>query len=328
MVLLAGCAGADAQDPPAQGLPAQDATFSRLSLPSVGLRARDLAVVVNGNDPASVEIGRYYAAKRGIAADRVIRVSFPVTPVMGFGDFMRVKEVLDARLGPEVQALALAWTQPFRVECMSVTAAFALGFDPASYCAEGCQTTKRSPYFNSASHAPFTDHRVRPAMLLAAVDVESGKRLVDRGLRSDEAWPEGKAYLMNTRDSSRNVRSEAYERVKAVLGPAYPIEQVDADALEGKADVMFEFTGIFRVWAMTSNRFLDGAMADDLTSWGGMLIGTDQTTALDWLSAGRPAATARAPSRATFAQSFPTSAWRWRTTSRVKHWSRRTGRAS
>ena len=84
-------------------------------------------------------------------------------------------------------------------------------------------------------------------------DVESAKRLIDRGLRSDETWPEGKAYLMNTSDSGRNVRAETYERVKAVLGPAYPIEQVDADALEGKSDIMFEFTGVARVAAMTSN---------------------------------------------------------------------------
>ena len=69
---------------------------------------------------------------------------------------------------------------------MSVTAAFALGFDPAAYCAEGCHATKTSAYFNSASRTPFTDHRLRPAMLLAGSDVESAKRLIDRGLRADE----------------------------------------------------------------------------------------------------------------------------------------------
>jgi len=300
VALLAGCAGADAQSPPTQG-----ADLSRLALPSVGLRGRDLAVVVNDTDPASVEIGRYYAAKRGIAADRIIHLRFPVTPVMNFGDFTRVKAVLDAKLGPEVQALALAWTAPFRVECMSVTAAFALGFDPGSYCAEGCVTTKPSPYFNSASYAPYTDHRVRPAMLLAAHDVASAKRLIDRGLRSDEAWPEGKAYLMNTSDSGRNVRAESYERVKAVLGPAYPIEQVDADVLEGKSDIMFEFTGVARVAAMTSNRFLDGAMADHLTSWGGGLIGYDQTTALDWLSAGATGSYGTSTEPCSFRAKFP-----------------------
>ena len=300
VVLLAGCAGADAQSPPTQG-----ADLSRLALPSVGLRARDLAVVINDSDPASVEIGRYYAAKRGIAASRVIHVRFPRHPVMNLGDFMRVKEVLDARLGPEVQALALAWTAPFRVECMSVTAAFALGFDPASYCAEGCLTTKPSPYFNSASYAPYTDHRVRPAMLLAAGDVAGGKQLIDRGLRSDEAWPEGKAYLMNTSDSGRNVRAETYARVKEVLGSAYPIEQVDADALEGKSDIMFEFTGVARVAAMTSNRFLDGAIADHLTSWGGGLIGYDQTTAVDWLAAGATGSYGTTTEPCSFRAKFP-----------------------
>jgi uncharacterized protein (TIGR03790 family) len=284
--------------------PADDA-LARLSLPAVGLRARDLAVVINEADALSVAVGRYYAQQRGIAPDRVIHVRFPVQAVMGFGDFMRVQAELDAKLGTDVQALALAWTQPFRVECMSVTAAFALGFDPASYCAEGCRTTKASPYFNSTSHAPFTDHRVRPAMLLAAVDVEGGKRLIDRGLRSDESWPEGKAYLMNTSDSGRNVRAETFERVRTVLGSAYPIEQVDADALEGKLDVMFEFTGVARVAAMTSNRFLDGAMADHLTSWGGGLVGYDQTTALDWLSAGATGSYGTSTEPCSFRAKFP-----------------------
>ena len=311
VIVLALCAGACAQSPPPQASPSQAvspqdaADLSRLSLPHVGLRARDLAVVINDDDPASVEIGRYYAAKRGITSDRVVHVRFPARPVMNFGDFMRVKEVLDARLGPDVQALALAWTQPFRVECMSVTAAFALGFDPASYCAEGCVRTKPSPYFNSTSYAPLTDHRVRPAMLLAATGVESGKRLIDRGLRSDESWPEGKAYLMNTSDKGRNVRAETYERVKSVLGPAYPVEQVDADALEGKTDVMFEFTGVAQVAKMTSNRYLDGAMADHLTSWGGGLIGYDQTTALDWLSAGATGSYGTSTEPCSFRAKFP-----------------------
>jgi len=268
--------------------PAPEAEAARLALPQVGLRAQDIAVVVNDADPASVEVGRYYAARRGIAEGRVVHVRFPAgQAVMSAADFLRVQAVLDANVGAEVQAYALAWTWPYRVECMSVTAAFALGFDPPAYCAESCRTTKASPYFDSASRAPFTDHRLRPAMLLAGRDVESAKRLIDRGLRSDASWPEGKAYLMNTSDASRNVRSVTYERVKAVLGAAYPIEQVDADALEGRGDVMFEFTGAAKVASIGDNRFLDGAIADHLTSFGGILgAGVGQTSALDWLAAG------------------------------------------
>ncbi len=323
-IVALACGSAVAQPP----VPNADA--ARLALPSVGLRARDIAVVVNDADPASVEVGRYYAARRGIAADRVVHVRFPAGhPVMSSGDFARVQAVLDAKVGADVQAFALAWTLPYRVECMSVTAAFALGFDPAAYCAEGCQATKSSAYFNSASRAPFTDHRLRPAMLLAGSDVESAKRLIDRGLRADERWPEGKAYLMNTSDGARNVRAETYERVKAVLGSAYPIEQVDADALEGRSDVMFEFTGVARVAAMAGNHFVDGAIADHLTSFGGVLHSggrARRARSSGWRPA-RPAATARAASRATFAASSPRSASSWRTIWPARRWSRRTGRA-
>jgi uncharacterized protein (TIGR03790 family) len=290
----------------AQLAPAADA--DRVLLPSVGLRARDIAVVVNDADPASVEIGRYYAKKRGIAADRVVHVRFAANQgVMSFGDFQRVQAVLDAKVGADVQAYALAWTLPYRVECMSVTAAFAFGFDPGSYCpgGDGCQATKASPYYNSRSNAPFTDHRMRPAMLLAGDNVESAKRLIDRGLRADESWPEGKAYLINTSDRGRNVRAEGYDRIRTVLGASYPIEQVDADALEGKSDVMFEFTGIAFVPSIASSSFLDGAIADHLTSYGGVLTGFGQTSALEWLTAGATGSYGTATEPCSFRAKFP-----------------------
>jgi len=280
----------------------------RVLLPAVGLRARDIAVVVNDADPASVVVGRYYATKRGIAADHVIHVRFAANQgVMSFGDFQRVQAVLDAKVGADVQAYALAWTLPYRVECMSVTAAFAFGFDPGAYCpgGDGCQPTKASPYYNSRSNAPFTDHRMRPAMLLAGDNVESAKRLIDRGLRSDESWPEGKAYLINTSDRGRNVRAEGYDRIRTVLGASYPIEQVDADGLEGKSDVMFEFTGIAFVPSIASNSFLDGAIADHLTSYGGVLTGFGQTSALEWLTAGATGSYGTATEPCSFRAKFP-----------------------
>ena len=301
-IVALACGSAAAQPP----VPNADA--ARLALPSVGLRARDIAVVVNDADPASIEVGRYYAAQRGIVADRVVHVRFPAGhPVMSAADFARVQAVLDAKVGADVQAYALAWTLPYRVECMSVTAAFAFGFDPGSYCpgGDGCQATKASPYYNSRSNAPFTDHRMRPAMLLAGDNVESAKRLIDRGLRADESWPEGKAYLINTSDRGRNVRAETYERVHAALGAAYRIEQVDADALEGKTDVVFEFTGVARVASIASNTYLEGAIADNLTSFGGYLTGTDQTNALEWLAAGATGSYGTASEPCNYRGKFP-----------------------
>ncbi len=284
--VLAGCAAvASAQGSPSVRA-APESTLPQLTLPPVGLSAEDLAVIVNDDDPGSIEVGRYYASRRGIPASRVIHVSFSAGQVsMSEADFERVQQELRARVPADVQAYALAWTLPYRVECMSVTSAFAFGFD-RDHCAEACQPTRPSPYFDSSSNAPFKDLGLRPAMLLAGKDVASVKALIDRGVRSDYRWPAGKAYLLSTSDRHRNVRAQTYEAVQRAMLAAYPVERPYGDAIEHKADVMFHFTGVQRVKGIATNQFVDGAIADHLTSLGGMLTDSFQTSALEWLSAG------------------------------------------
>ena len=66
---------------------------------------------------------------------------------------------------------------------MSITAAFAFGFD-RRHCAEGCRPTQVSRYFESDSAAPWRDLGLRPSMLLAARSLDEAKALIDRGVRS------------------------------------------------------------------------------------------------------------------------------------------------
>ena len=257
-----------------------------LLLPPVAFAASDLALVINDADPVSREIGAYYAARRGIAADHVVHLRFaPGQAVLGVAEFDRLRAELDARQPAGVQAYALAWTLPYRVGCMSVTSAFALGYDPA-WCAEGCAPTRPSPYFDSDSVRPFDDHRLRPAMLLAGVDAAQVRRLIDRGMRAENRWPAGTGYLVSTHDNARNVRADGFARARAALAGAYPIVRVDTDALVDRVDVMFEFTGVARVAGLATNRYLDGAVADHLTSYGGLLDGGPHTSAVEWLTAG------------------------------------------
>lgn len=287
----------------AQALP--NSAAPNLSLPSIGLRPQDLAIIVNDADPVSVEIGRYYASRRGIAAERVVHVSFPAGQVaMSAIDFQRVQAALQTRVPAAVQAYALAWTLPYRVECMSVTSAFALGFD-RSYCAEGCRITRPSPYYDSLSNAPFKDHGLRPAMLLAGRDVAGIKAMIDRGVRSDQSWPAGTGYLLSTGDRHRNVRAATYDTVQRKLVAAFPIKRVHADALEDRRDVMFYFTGVPRVAGLATNRFLDGAVADHLTSVGGMLTDSSQTSALEWLAAGATGSYGNTTEPCNYREKFP-----------------------
>ena len=130
-VALAGLAPSHAAEP------AGGHAMPILELPRAGLTADDVAVVINDADPYSVEVGALYAAARRIAAERVIHLRFPAgRAALTTEEFDALKAQLDAKTPPQVQAYALAWTQPYRVDCMSVTAAVAFGFDRA-HCADG-----------------------------------------------------------------------------------------------------------------------------------------------------------------------------------------------
>jgi uncharacterized protein (TIGR03790 family) len=275
--LLMGCTACLAQD---------RGTLPKVAIPKVALTANELAVVINDLDPASVEVGAYYVSRRAIPAANVFHVRIaPDRNDMTRAEFQMMKGKLERDVPDNIQAYVLVWLQPYRLECMSMSMAMAEGFDEA-YCASGCEPTKLSPYYNSDSVAPYRDYRLRPTMMLGAQDVDAAKALIDRGVRSDDTWPTGTGYLVSTSDTARNVRSLSYPHVHATLDAAVRLEDVKTDALEGKADVMFYFTGMERVAKIASNRFVDGALADHLTSAGGMLTDSSQMSCMDWIKAG------------------------------------------
>lgn len=256
--------------------------------PALALDRTQLALIVNTRDPLSVEIGKYYAAQRGISFQNVIRIGFaPGRASLPAKEFAALKSWADEQTLPHIQAYALTWAAPYRVECMSITSAFAFGFDPA-FCAEDCSPTRPSPYFNSRIRLPYTQLKMHPAMAIAAESLEQAKALIDRGVWSDGMDPEGTAYLLSTSDKSRNVRSADYAMAAALLERSKRVRAkiLSEDALRDAKDVLFYFTGKSHVEGLETLGFLPGAIADHLTSFGGQLIGSGQMSALAWLEAG------------------------------------------
>ncbi|MGE0558069.1 MAG: TIGR03790 family protein, partial [Burkholderiales bacterium] len=255
--------------------------------PALALDRTQLGVIINTRDPLSVEIGEYYVERRGIPPENVIRVSFtPIENVLPRARFELLKAQIDAQAPPQVEAYAVAWTAPYRVECMSITAALAFGFDPA-FCAEGCKPTRPSRYYNSPASLPFTGHQLRPAMLLAAANFEQARALIDRGIASDATFPRGTAYLLATSDGARNVRSVWYPLIEQEKKDRLRVRSLRQDELREVDDVLFYFTGRSRVEGLETLRFVPGAAADHLTSFGGALTSHGgQMSALRWLEAG------------------------------------------
>ena len=255
--------------------------------PKTSLGPRDLAIIVNDDDPRSVRIGHYYEMRRGIPARNVIHVRFaPGNSIMSRAVFRQIDKRVKARTPPGVQAYALTWTLPYRVGCMSITTAFAMGYNP-HFCGGVCTLTKRDPYFNSNSVAPYRDFGIRPTMMLAGKDFRAVKALIDRGVASDGTDPRGTAYLVSTDQATRNVRAVEYGPLARFMHGIFRTDIIHANFIQDERDVLFYFTGMARVSKLKTNHVLPGAIGDDLTSAGGILSGpNDQTTVLQWLHAG------------------------------------------
>lgn len=269
------------------------------------LTAQNLAVIVNDADALSVQIGAYYQRRRRIPPQNLITIRFtPGKTVLTPEEFKKLRMTIEAKLPQGIEGYALTWAAPYRVGCMSITSAFALGFDQ-SYCADGCTATATSPLFNQRSWQPYQKFNVRPTMMLAATRYEQAKQLIDRGVDSDGTFPPGTAYLVSTTDKPRNVRSQFYNLIKKVLGKAFKIEIVNTNNLENKQDVMFYFTGLEKVEKLDTLQFRPGAIADHLTSWGGALTDSSQMSSLRWLEAGATGSYGTVVEPCNFPQKFP-----------------------
>ena len=255
------------------------------------LGAADMAVVVNEEDPESVEIGRFYLQTRRIPSSQLIHVRFrPGSPHLEPHTFARLRDEIFHQTPAHVQAYAIAWTAPWRVGCQSVTSALSLGVD-GRWCARGCRLSRPSPYYaRGGVRRPWDELGIRPSMLLAGTSVEQVRRLILRGKAADDTNPPGTAYLLSTSDPDRNVRAVLYPGAQRLLAPQLKVKVLSSDRLEGAHDVIALFTGLVRVEGLASNRFRPGAVADHLTSFGGELTAdptpSGQMSALRWLEAG------------------------------------------
>lgn len=252
------------------------------------LEPKHVAVIVNMQDPNSVEVGEYYLQARNIPAENLIRLEVPVQSALTLKQFNAVKEQIDIKLNQEIKVLAVFWTRPYAVVCNSITSALTLGYDEAQ-CKNGCAPGKKNPYFNSNSLDPMQDYAIRLAMLIPTDSVETAKSLIDRGVLTGFNLSQSTGYFLRTTDKARSSPRE----------PFYPKDFFKVDSrkiffrnmrqndIQHKKDLMFYMTGSMQVHYLETLNFVPGAIADHLTSFGGALDqGGNQMKATAWIAAG------------------------------------------
>jgi uncharacterized protein (TIGR03790 family) len=274
------------------------------------LQPADLGLVINTADPYSIEVGEHYIQRRGLQPAQVLRLALPTAAVLSVPEFEALQQAIGDHFGPTTQALALAWRAPYAVTCQSITGSLMLGHDPA-LCQNPCAASRPSPYFNSASWQPFSDHGLRPAMLLAARDADQAKAMIDRGAAADGTLaradrPAVNALFLTTPDAARNVRTVLFPPPGPVRWTGVDVSSLPAAVLNTTPRVLLALTGSVRVDLLPRPDWVPGALADHLTSFGGALQGTHgQGTVLDWIESGATASHGAVSEPCNHLQKFP-----------------------
>jgi len=332
LALLAACGHSAAHD-------ADASSDSFAGMPQViaaraGITTDQVGVLVNDDDPLSVSVAAYYVTARMIPAANVVHLHVPTGATIAAAVFAPLADAVTTALAStDVQALAITWTQPYAVDQMSITSAFALGAHAiADTCTDpNSQYATSNPYTTKPqSTLPFTDLHFRPAMVIPATTFDEGKALIDRGVASDDTWPAGSAYLMDTSDQTRSAR--------CILDPTYGYTNecqafldtwdstasgiagsiVMADSISSKTDVLFYVQGLASVPNLTTNMYPPGAVADHLTSYGGQIPTSGQMSAFEFLRAGATGSYGTVVEPCAYQQKFPNPAVLIRATSAAR----------
>jgi uncharacterized protein (TIGR03790 family) len=296
------------------------APVATLSVPRHAIQPSEIAVLINDNDPQSVAVAMYYQQKRGTPDQNMIHLKlypgFTVNDGINPARFAALKARVDASVGPNIQALVLSWSQPYRISTTnySITSAFTFGIDPSYINANSCGSMPANPLYDSTSTKPYTDLKIRPTMMLAGTSVANVEAMIDRAVLADRTLPTGDGWFVRTSDTARSSpRYDDFQRtVQAWNRPAaLTMNYYDYYTSGGSWDlantrnILFYETGAERVNNLASDTFVPGAVADHLTSAGGVLINGGQMSILRWLEAGAAASYGTVTEPCNYAAKFP-----------------------
>ena len=311
-------------------LDANSAKVATLFVPRSSIQTSEVAVLVNDNDPQSVEVASYYQQVRKIPSRNMIHLNFdqnkihpglPSNNGIDPAEFAALKAQVDAAAGPEIQAFVISWSRPFRIARFnyystnySITSAFTFGIDTPTLTSNNCSATPVNPYFGSSSTAPYTDFGIRPTMMLAGQSAASVKATIDKGLKADRSLPGGNGWFVRTADSVRSgprlqdfqATVQTWNRPEALSMTYFDYAKNGGRSeVKNAADILFYQTGLANVSGLNTNTYVPGALADHLTSSGGNLFGTEQMSALRWLEAGVTASYGTVTEPCAYADKFP-----------------------
>jgi uncharacterized protein (TIGR03790 family) len=260
-------------------------------------------VVVNQTSSNSCALGNYYCERRQVPAENVLRINWAtgnrswtaaefqaslLTPLTNL--------LADHQLTNQVDYVVLSMDIPFQTlngsDVNSTTAALFYGLKVSGGGASAGLT-------NSYAASEQVFRQARPASapgfsalatMITANSLAQARQLVDQGVNSDGTFPTQPVLLEKSSDRLRNIRFRTFDNaifnLQLGLNRNYNIVRTNSDAPGSVANLLGLQTGLAD-FSIPANTFVPGAMADSLTSFGGIIFGpNDQTTALAFIAGG------------------------------------------
>ena len=266
----------------------------------------NVAVVVNQSSSDSVALGNYYCERRQVPPQNQLRIHWDGGPVSWTRS--QFDETLVSPLGAmlssrgltnQINAVLLSMDIPYRVadqgEGNSTTSVLFYGFKTNDVSdSRVCRIAPNSDSDYAGSETAFrlsspgTNAGAYLATMLTGNTLQDAENVVDRGVQSDGSFPTANVLLEKTSDPSRNVRFGAFDNAvfDMRLNQRFRLIRTNSDVTFGLTNLLGLETGLAQL-AVSPGSFVPGAMADSLTSYGGLLFeDTGQTTLLAFLRAG------------------------------------------
>jgi uncharacterized protein (TIGR03790 family) len=302
----------------------------------------NVVVVVNQNSTNSVQLGNYYCEKRGVPPQNFLRITNNWT---GSNVWWTRSEFETGLLNPLVSMLAsrsltnqvdyivLSMDVPYRVfqggaqsGQNSTTAALFYGFktdDCTTNCPEnvpGCYLPAATSNAYSFSEGVFRQSPPIAATsnswlvtMLTSSNLWEAKAIIDHGVASDGTFPTQTFWLAKSTDWQRNVRFLEFDNTifDARIAGDFFIVRTNLDTPNGRTNMLGYLNGHYS-FTIQSNSFVPGAIADSLTSYGGLLFEpsappgyTGHTILLVLLNAGASGSYGTVTEPCAYLQKFP-----------------------
>lgn len=279
---------------------------------SAGGSGLNVVVVVNQRSPNSVQLGNYYCEQRHVPPQNLLRLThwsggnIEWTRADFTNDLLNplLAMLSQRQLAPQIDYVLLSMDIPYRVteggSENSTTSALFYGFKadtapPDPSLPPSCSLPPASSNSYAFSEAAFRDASPDTAssqpflaMMLTASNLPQAQLIVDQGVASDGSFPTQAVYLAKTTDVFRNVRFQLFDDAvfDARLLATSLLLRTNQDSPNGLANLLGYQTGLYQ-FQIQSHAFIPGAMADSLTSYGGVIFTpNDHTTLLTFLNAG------------------------------------------